>query len=762
MYEDDVIDQDRDFLANRSAEPGRSYTRDTPIDRIPEHQPKARKPAQANILQSEKVQELWKRMMGHYLHELEIQSANRAEMAEDEAFYDGDQWSDTDAQLLRDRGQEPIVYNVICTALNWVFGTERRTRTDYKVLPRREEGAKPAERKSEIMKYIADVNRAEFGVSRAFQDATRAGVGWLEGGLQDENEGEPIFDRSERWRNMVWDSTATEDDMSDARYIFRHKWVDRDMAQAYFPGREETFEHASTDVHNVGGTIDDYGDWAMDAQEEYATNDSFYSPHFARSDRHRLRLIEAWFRKPERAARMAGGDFSGEIFDPASPGHQSDLLENRAQIRESVVMRVYVMIFTTAGPVYFGKSPYRHNRFPFTPIWGFRRGDNGQPYGLVRNLKGMQRDVNKRASKALAIMSSNRTIMEEGAVDDLDEFEEEVARPDAIIVKRSGKALDIDADRGMEGPHLDLMSRTIAMIQSTSGITDENLGRETNANSGKAIIARQDQGSLATSILFDNLRLARQIHGEKQLSLIEQFMTKEKRFRITNKRGTPSYPAINDGLPENDIVRTKADFIISEDSWDASLRQAKSAELQEMLKEVGPVAPQVVMVVLDLLFETMDLPNGDEIVKRVRQVTGMIDPDADLNNPDPDTAQLLEAQKAQQELAQRKETAELSKTEAEAAEKGAKAEKTAHEAAKLLEEMPGANLEQKKQALELAVEMMNARPAVSVADRLLAEAGVSFTPPAGGPAAPQGGPPEGPPPVQPEPPAPPPGAPMPA
>lgn len=727
MYE---ADPNRDHLANRAAQPGRVYTDDHPVDRIPTaHRPPVEKPATVKELEKPETQELWKRLMGHYLHEIEVQAENRAQMAEDEAFYDGDQWSDTDADVLRERGQDPIVYNIICTTLNWIFGTERRTRTDYKVLPRREDGAKPAERKSELMKYLTDVNRSEFSVSRAFQDASRAGVGWLESGLQDQDEGEPIYDRAERWRNILVDSTATEDDLEDGRFMFRHKWVDRDMANAFFPGRSQTFEAASTHLHSVGGTIDDYGDGPMDDQEDYATNNSFYSPHFARSDRHRLRMIEAWFKKPERTPRMAGGDFSGEIFDPASEGHRQDILEGRAQIREAVVMRMHVMIMTTAGPVYLGRSPYRHNMFPFTPIWGFRRGDNNQPYGLIRNLKGMQRDINKRASKALAIMSSNRTIMEEGAVDDLDEYEEEVARPNAIIVKKANKQLDIDADRGMDVAHLDMMSRTIALVQSTSGVTDENLGRETNASSGKAIIARQDQGGLATSILFDNLRLARQIHGEKMLSLIEQFMPKQKSFRITNSRGTPSYVTINDGLPENDIIRTKADFIISEDSWDASLRQSKAAELNEMIKEIGPVAPEVLMVTLDLLFEAMDLPNGEELVKRVRQVTGMTDPDADLNNPDPETAALLQAKQAKAEKQARMEDAELAGKEAEAEEKRAKADKVLQEAAKLLRAAPGEDLEAKSKALELAVNMLNAKPAISVADRLLAEANINLAPP---------------------------------
>ncbi|MDI9814949.1 hypothetical protein QM436_18990, partial [Acinetobacter baumannii] len=73
--------------------------------------------------------------------------------------------------------------------------------------------------------------------------------------------------------------------------------------------------------------------------------------------------------------------------------------------------------------------------------------------------------------------------------------------------------------------HLELASRSIQMIQQVGGVTDELLGRATNAVSGVAIKARQEQSSVATNKLLDNLRLAFQQHGEKELSLIEQFMT---------------------------------------------------------------------------------------------------------------------------------------------------------------------------------------------------------------------------------------------
>ena len=679
-------------------------------------------------LDGPQARDLFRKLMGHYLRELDAHAKARREMEQDEAFYDGDQWSGEDIAVLRSRGQEATVFNVIAQSINWVLGTERRGRTQHKVLPRRKEGAKAAQRKSELLKYLADVNLSDFHFSRAFSDAVKVGVGWMEGGIQSDDEGEPIYDRYESWRNIVWDSTATELDLSDARFLFRTKWVDTDTARQMFRKRETIIDLAASADHDFGAALDRLGDEPMDAIEDTYDDAGYSHVEHPAATRSRIRLIEAWFKVPTQSQRISGGDFSGELYDPSSPGHVEQVAAGMANVSERLTYRTFCMIFCGAGPLYLCPSPYRHNRYPITPIWGYRKASDGTPYGLIRAMRDAQRDINKRFSKAQYILNSQKVVMDEGAVEDLDEFAEEVARPDSIIVKRQGKELRIDVDKELAASHLEIMRLSTNMIQTLSGITDESLGRTTNATSGRAIVARQEQGALATTPVFDNLRLARQYHGEKMLSLVEQFVSEQKQFRITNMRGNPEYVTVNDGLPENDIVRTKADFIITEADWNATLRQAKVQELMDVIAQLAPVAPDVVMVLLDLVVEAMDIPQREEIVKRIRQVTGQEDPDADPNTPDPEREAREAAKAAQAELAQRAAMAELGKLEGEAAEKQARAIKAQADAEKVLKSLPADSLAQQRAALELAIQMLQAEPAVDTADALLRGAG-AVTPP---------------------------------
>ena len=683
---------------------------------IPGGDAPAARPKSGNSLDKGENQRLHLRLLDLWQREVDRQAPNRLEMAIDEDFYDNIQWSDDDAETLRLRGQLPLTFNVVATTIDWILGSEKRSRTDFKVLPRRKEHGEPARRKSELLKYLSDVNRTPFEVSRAFADATKAGVGWLEDGWQGDDEGEPIYARYESWRNMIWDSSATRLDLEDGRYVGRSKWVDVDVACATFPKRKSLIKRSVDDKMNWIG-LDAYGDHAMDQQEMENRGwgqSGTTSEHVTGYQRQRLRIFEMWFRMPVKTKRISGGMFAGEVYDEYSPGHLEALEAGDGTVIEKPAMRMYVALFTSAGLLWLSESPYRHNRFPFTPIWNKRRARDGMPYGIPRNIRDIQTDINKRASKALHIISTNKIIMEDGAVDDINELVEEAARPDAVIVKKKGYELSLNVDRELSQYHLEMMSRNIQMVQQVGGVTDENLGRSTNAVSGVAITARQEQGALATAGLFDNLRLCQQIRGEKVLSLMEQFMSDEKQFRITNSRGAPEFVTINDGLPQNDITRSKADYIIDEDDWRASVRQAQVAELLDLLGKLAPVAPQVVMVSLDLIVESMDIPQRDELVKRIRQVTGMVDPDAEEDDPDQQARKAAADQ--QNALTQQQIMATLTKLMADARKSDAQAQEAEARAAKT-------RVETQKAAVETAGTVA-AVPAVSdVADHLLHEAG---------------------------------------
>lgn len=597
------------------------------------------------------------RMLREWWHEARTSASdNRYEQSIDADFYDGLQWRDGDAEELRERGQAPLVFNQIAQHIRWILGTERRTRVDFKVHGRGKEDSKAAQNKTKLLKYTDDVNKAHYARSKAFEDAVKVGIGWLETGIRSDPTDEPLFDRWESWRNMWNDPLAKEPDNSDSRFIFRAKWVDEDIALAMFPDREEVIKMSAVSHQLYGFSEDDdlgfsglYHAHTPGSSTIQQGRGMFEDSFQVGIRRQRVRLIECWYRQPEnvRLVRTRVSPLHSpimanqlmringrEVGQNIPPQLQRLIADGHATVYDAVKMKVYVCIFANKGLLQDMPSPYRHDKFPFTPIWGFRRDRDNQPYGVIRNMRDPQEDLNKRRSKALYILSTNRVIADEDAVEDWDELEEQVARPDGIIKKLRGTELEIQNDTTLAREHVQLMIQDQQFLEQSSGVTEENRGEVTNAISGTAINLRQAQGSVVTADLFDNLRFSLQIHGEKKLSLIEQFYSEPKQIRITNDRNTADYLNINmprqaegGGIEiENDITRSQADFVVDTADFRETVRIAMFESLMNLL---GQLDPQVQLQLIDLVIDMADVPNREEMVRRIRELNGQVDPDAD-------------------------------------------------------------------------------------------------------------------------------------
>lgn len=617
-------------------------------------------PAAVHRLDTPSLLTTYRKLQEWLDQETQRQAANRFQQALDCDYYDGLQWTEDDAQALLDRNQAPLVFNEIKPTIDWMIGTERRMRIDFKVLGREKSDNDSANAKTQLLKYLDDTNKAPFNRSRSFGDTLRAGVGWIELGLRGDATEELLYQRHESWRNMLYDSNDATLDLSESRYIFRWKYLDQDVAEAYFPDRLAVIKRAVTDGTALGVEDDEelfyLGARVTSPSQDYAgVSVGRYAPidrsALAWSRRARVKMIECWFRMPVLKRKFSSGQLAGVEFDANDPLHV-ELQGYGASLYDKLEMEIRCAIFTSAGLIWEGPSPYRHGRFPFVPIWCYRRQRDNAPYGAIRQLRDPQDDLNKRHSKALWVLSSNQVEMEEGAVDDIEELRAEVARPDAIIVKNRGKDIKITRDNQLAQEQLVLMDRDGQHIRNVGGVTAENLGQPTNANSGKAIGLRQDQGSIVTSEIFDNLRLAVQLSGEIQLSMTEQFYSMPKVIRVLGERGAAKYHPINSVDPEtgevlNDITASMADYVVSEQDFKSSLRQAMFESLFDIIGRLAQMNPDVALNLLDLVVEMSDLPGRDELVSRIRKINGQRDPDTDPTPEEMQAQQESDAKKTE-------------------------------------------------------------------------------------------------------------------
>lgn len=618
------------------------------------------------------------RAMGWFVAEVYRQRANRQRMAKCEAYYDQYQYDQQTKADIEARGQYAVVFDRIAPQIDFLIGTERRTRIDFRVEPREridKESTTDAESKTKLLKWLDDTGDSAFERSEAFDDAMKAGLGWVEYAVDADHSGEtPILERYVSWREIVHDSFGTRKDPRTMRYIFRVKCVDIDLAVAHFPKKREQILRVRQDAAsldsmttwlNIPGGVMDLQSLFGGANAEDSMGWPSPMPNLYNA-RERVLLLECWSMEPVRQAPNG------------QPGGLNDPLR----------LRPYVSIMTEFDTLWEGWSPYKHDRYPFVPYWAYREKRTGLPYSPVRRAMDKQDALNGAMSRAHFEIATNQIVAEHDAFDDevmtAEEAREEVDDPEGTVILKSGGMNKFEVRRGFDKAeaHMAMAERYMSALDEASAITRENTGRDSATTSGVARRIKQEQGSVMTAELFDNLLWSHKQGGEIKLALAEQFMLEPMAIPIPGERGKRDMLAINQPrqLPDgrwvwdNDISARKARFVISEQPWRASLAAAQFEELMELLTQLAPVVPQVVVALLDLVFEYADLPNKQSVLERIRSVTGQ---------PGPDNQQTPEQQAAKQQqaaLSQAQFDAQMAQLRATVREAEAKGEKLEAEA----------------------------------------------------------------------------------
>lgn len=658
-----------------------------------------------------------------------MHAENRQQMIIDADFYDGDQFDEETRAVLEGRNQAPLVYNIIHPTIQWVVGTERRTRIDWKVLGRGPEDQNMAEVKTDTMKYVSDTNNAGWMRSVAFKDAVIVGVGWTEEFLRTDVLEEEIGVRHQDWKQMWWDPFSRALDMSDCRYIFRAKDLDVDVAITMFPEHAQVLnsqarEFGDSDMDDIEGASEDLPSMFYNSESRKAKAQMYLGgvTSTETTTRARVRVIECEFKRTVAAKRIRSlarefDDLHGATFDPQNPDPRVEEGKRRGVISliDGVTDRVWKAFFVPGTLLGLAPLQYRHGKFSFTPIWCYRRHRDGMPYGLIRQVRDPQEDYNKRRGKALFAMSVNRVLYEEDAFseDDEDDMLDETAKPNGRIRLRSnalaaGK-IRIDEPLDVAQGHLNLAEQSKTQILETVGVTRDNLGQESSASSGKAILAKQQQGAVVTAEVFDNYRLAIKLSGQKTLQLIEQYMLVPKVIRVLGDDQKPKFVEINQPyvdpwtgqvLFNNDIAASQADFIVDQQDYRETMRMAMAEQLFEM---IGRLPPEMAIQFLDLPIDLSDIPNKHEWVARIRKFNGM--------DAEPLTAEQENDQRAAAERARRAEELQQEVIAAKARRDNAAASEAEARAA-------NQRLQGKAQAIDVAGLAAASVPLVPAADRL--------------------------------------------
>ena len=615
-----------------------------------------------------------------YLMEIKHQPNWRREADRAADMYDGNQLSPEDVEKLRERGQPPLITNIIKPTIDTVLGMEAKTRSDWIVRPEDDDECSDdmAEALSCKLKHAENESRADRAVSDAYAGQIKAGLGWVEVAREHDPFKCPYRVRYVHRREIFWDWRAESPDISDARYLIRRRWMELDHAIAMMPQYATLFRMTTGGWAGFDPLMEQ--DTRLVQSWETERDTRIEAIDWRDIQRQRICLYEIWYRKWVRGYVMTMANGVTMEADLNDPLHQQAIVSGQATVKQATFQKVRLAWYTGPHFLYDVPSPYSHKSFPYVPFFGYREDLTNVPYGLIRSMVSPQQEINARKSKMLWSLNSRRVLADSDAVKDHNRAASEVARPDAYIIldanRKPNSKFDVAPGGELATQQFQVMQEAKQEIAEASGIHKAMQGQQSGATSGLAINSLVEQGLNTLAEVNDNYRYARRLVGEMLFDLMKQNLAggpvqvkvgdgQQQKVIVLNQ--PTQDPATGQMVLQNDVSRVKAKVILDEVPSTPTFRMQQLQMLSEITKSLPP---QLQASIIDFVIEATDLPNKTQIADRLRGAAGIQSPEQQQAAQ----AQQQQAAQNQQAMEQKKFVVDLANTAADIRLKTAQAE----------------------------------------------------------------------------------------
>ncbi len=579
----------------------------------------------------------------------------------------GAQWDD--AVILQREGRPCLTNNVLPQYIGQIVGDNRINRPAIKVRPAEDADEELAEVRAGIIRYIEAQSNAQWIYTTALQASATCGIGHFRCGLDYADNGSFLRDiRIKPIANplsVVWDHLSVERTGKDARRCF----ITDEMPR-------KDFEKQWPDAIPGGLSIDT--DQDLLAGGWVAQNV--------------VRVCEYWRMEDEKRTLGLGED--GQTVDITDDVKKDPKVSGRFKETRTVSRQKACMWLITGFSVLEGPFEVPIDRIPVFRCYGriFFVGNARVWFGMTRFMKDAQRLQNYADSviaESLATAPKQQWKATAQAVEGREQTIREAHKSgDPLIVFNDGGDVERLDPPPMPMGFLQWRTLLTQQLKDISGLHDASLGIQSNETSGKAIMARQREGDVATIEYHDNHSAAIAECGRVINELIPIVYDTARQVRIVGEDEAMSVIKINDPKdPEaKDMSQGKFDIVV-ETGPSYSTKRVEAAE--SMIAFVQAV-PEAGAVMGDLLAGAQDWPDADKIAERLKM---LLPPEARQSEqkdpkdmtPEEQQAFMAEQQQQKQQQAQQQQLTELG-VQLELEEKKAQIAKLQAETAKIARE----------------------------------------------------------------------------
>lgn len=562
-----------------------------------------------------------------------------------EEYVDGVHYSQADKDSADAAGiTKMLTINRIFPVVQLILGSYEVNQRDIDAKARTHKDAETADIMTQGIKFVLNQNLGKYKITKGFRDSVVPGFGCLEVGENRDPRQEKIKISVRDWKDVEWDPFGSiwwHPDLT--RYVYYQPWIDLDDLVELFPERKREIEDKFGQLSGASYTQAEQGDF-LDLINDVGTYSEDYKQqligsHWVDKQRKRVRPVELWHTKWVQTAFALFPD--GNVIELTDDVLASDkavsIVMGCQQLIKTKVKKMVVSSFFGDLMLQDEWSPHKHDTYPFVPFVGYL-DRYGLPYGVPKQIRDENLEIDKRRTMALALLGKHRTIMETDVADDAEGREQlhiEAQKANGMLVLASdpeGKPVQsrimVEDRSAMARGQLEMMQMSEREIQEVSGANGEQLGYTTNAKSGVAMQERRLQSSTILAPLFGHLNRSLTMLGELNVAMMQQHWTYHKVLRVTDRlTNAERWVEINkqepgpDGSPKvtNDITQGRYDIVVSETPAADTVRE-KYVEM--VIEWVKKSPPEVIPQLMNIAFELSALPNKDALLEKIRPLLG--------------------------------------------------------------------------------------------------------------------------------------------
>lgn len=562
-----------------------------------------------------------------YQADVDYDRINRDEALDDKRFSAGEQW---DPVVLEQRKGLPcLVINNIPQFTAQLVGDWRESRKAIKVVPSNDEDVDAASIRGDLIRSIEMQSRADRVYDSSFESLVQCGDGDFRVAVEyarDDVFDQDIFIRPiEDCLSVVWDRFSVDPTGRDAKRVFVDDRIPRKEFERKWPGKDSSNLMGDEQIDR-GGLIG----WVED--------DSY-------------RITEYW-RLIERQRIMALFA-NGKVFEINAENQDQILAENGPPEKTRLAWCTYAQMHLVTGfCILSGPYEYRLNRLPIIRMSGrvVNVGGRRIRYGLVRFMKDPVRLKNfwrSVAAEQLGYAPKAQWIATQSAV----EGREETIRKahlsrDPLIVVNDEAVIGQNLQRlDPPAPQAALLNEAQVNAQDmkdVTGIHDASLGIRSNETSGRAIMARQKEGDIASLTFYDNGNAAVLEAGDVINQLIPQIYDGTRVIRTVGEDEAMKFRKINDPMDPNAVDLSVGLFDVALST--GTSYTTRRVEAAQAMMDAIQVWPQLMSVAGDLVAKAQDWPGADKLADRLKKTI----PPQFLEDDDPDKQQAFTPEQVQE------------------------------------------------------------------------------------------------------------------